>query len=301
MFVPLSDTDDLTSSSDSGTTLPQPTTAADHISSQSTPTSVPQTQYFPTAPIAELETMGQVEVQPEDDIFPEAQNTDPTATSADVPEVTPTASNPPVASASTGPTQGSSTVLENSQVTSIPASLTLEPTPIPEATTSNPDTEINADRPTTGHPLQELDALTTPVPTPTDAVQDDTADDITPGVTAVDSLNVTPDPTKATSKPQDKPEPYKPPPAKPTLTKPSSKPEVKPLDTAQTANIDNPRDYQAGKKPSNHWDRFSTVENKFTQRCILWASEGKFQCKYLNFLPVGSAYIQFILHELLQK
>lgn len=224
MFVPLSDPNVLIDSSADleGTTPPQPTTV-EHISSQATP--------------AQLEVTRQAEVLAEDDISPEAQNIDATA-----------APNPTVASVSTGPTQGSSTVLENSQVTSIPASSTLEPAAIPEATTPNPDTIINEEHASTGPPLQEQDTVTTHIPAPTDAAQEDTMDDMTPGVTTADSVNVTPDPTKASSNPQEKPESYKPPPAKPTLTKPNSKPEVKPIGPAQTATIDDPRDYQAGKK-----------------------------------------------------
>ncbi|KAK9519562.1 hypothetical protein VZT92_022285 [Zoarces viviparus] len=269
---------DSTSSSDPGTTLPHPTTAADF--SQPTPTSVPQTEYSPTADTLELETASQAEVQPEDDI----SSKDLTVAPSDEPEVTTlsiTASYTPVATISTGPTQSSSTVLENSQVTTIPAS-TLNPTPIPEATTSNEpdDTENNTDSVTTGPPssladledppttvspegygdLVELDALTTHIPSSTDGVQHDTTDEVTPGTTTANPVNVTPDPTKPApsevpSKPQDQPDPNKPSPAKPTLAKPtlakptlakpSSKPETKPLDTAQTLNTDNPRDYQA--------------------------------------------------------
>lgn len=288
MFVPLSDTDDLTSSSNSGTTLPQPTTEFDHVSSQPSPASVPQTGHSPTANIPELETLGPAEVQPEDDILTQAQNMDPTAASSDMPEVTSTASSPPVASESTAPTQGSSIVPENSEVTSISASSTLEPTLVPEAITSNPDTEINAEDVATGPPLQELEVVTNHIPTSTDAVQDDTVDDSKTVVTTVGSVTITPDPTKATLKPQGKPEPYKPLPAKPTLTKPDSKPDTKPLDTAQAAQVDDPRDYQAGKKSSYHWDRFSTIESKRPQRLILWASKGKIQCQYRNVLPVGS-------------
>ncbi|XP_044055124.1 proteoglycan 4b isoform X2 [Siniperca chuatsi] len=251
------DASDPTSSTDPGTTLPQPTTAVDHVSSQPSPTSVPQTEYSPTATTLDHETVGQAEEQPEDDIFPEAQNTDPTVASSDKPEVTTllfsTASYPPVASVSTGPT--------------------LDPTPIPEATASNPkpdDIEDNAEDVTPGPPssladledpsnsitpaasrnLSELDALTTHILSSTDAVQDDTTDDATPRVTTAEPLNVTPELTKpttseATSKPQDKPDPVKPTPAKPTLAKPSSKPETKPLDsTAQTLTVDDPRNYQ---------------------------------------------------------
>lgn len=271
--VPTESTDasDATSSSDATTTPPQSTATADHVSSQLTPTSAPQTEYSSTANTPELETVGQAEVQPED---PQ----DPTVASADEPEVTTllfsTASYTPVAPVSTGPTQGSSTLLEYSQVTTISASSTLDPTLIPEATTLNSepdDTENNADSVITGPPssladpenpftsvspagsrdMPELDALTTHIPSSTDAVQDDTMDDVTPGVTAADPLTVTPDPTKptpseATSKPQDKPDPYKPSPTKPILVKPSfSKPGTKPLDSTQTLNLDDPRNYQS--------------------------------------------------------
>ncbi|XP_073332283.1 proteoglycan 4b isoform X2 [Pagrus major] len=230
----------------SGTTLPQPTTEADHVSSQTPPTSAPQTEHSPTANNPELEAIGEGHMQLEVDIISEAEATDLPVASSDVPEVTTTAP-----SVSTGPTQASSTAPENSQVTFITASSTQESTPIPEATTSNPDdSDINKEDVTAGPQFQDIedpsisvspaepDALTTHIPSSTDAVQDDTADDVT-----ADQLNVTPDPTKptlsdATSKPQDKPEPYKPPPSKPS----SSKPEKKPL---VSLNIDDSRDYQA--------------------------------------------------------
>ncbi|XP_070816531.1 proteoglycan 4b isoform X1 [Chaetodon trifascialis] len=253
---------DPTSSPESGTTVPQPTAAGDPVSSEPTPTSE---VYSPTDNGPELEMTGQPEALPEDDIFPEALSTDLTVASSDRPEVTTAASNTP--SVSTGPTMDSSTVLENSPGTSTPASSTLEPTPIPDGTTSNPqpdESERNEEDVTTGPPLpdledpstsvspagsenlSELDALTTHIPTSTGAAQDD----VTPEVTTADPQKVNPDPTEptlseTTSKPQDKPEPYKPLPAKPALAKPSSKPETKPLDTAQTLSVDDPRDYQA--------------------------------------------------------
>ncbi|XP_042370792.1 proteoglycan 4b isoform X2 [Plectropomus leopardus] len=276
------DTSDATSSSDAGTTLPQYSTAADHVSSPTTPTTAPQTEYSPTANTPELGTVGQAEVQPED----------PTVASSDEPKATTLpVSTPPV---STGTPQGSSSVLENSQFTTISASSTLDSTSVPETTTSipGPDDTVNTD---TGTPssladpeypstsvspagpgdMPDPDTLTTNTPTTTNTDQDDTTADITQGVTTDGSLNVTPDPTKApeaTSKPQSKPykplpakpapakpapakpapvkptpakpAPVKPTPAKPTLAKPS-KPETKPLDTTQTLNIDYPRDYQA--------------------------------------------------------
>ncbi|XP_070688337.1 proteoglycan 4b [Pempheris klunzingeri] len=252
---------------DPTSSLPQPTTVVDHVSSQPTPTTVSQTRYSPTANVAELETVGQEGVQPGDDIFNEAQNTDPTVAS-DKLEVTTlafnAASNPTEAPVSTGATEGSAD-MENSQVT-----ITVDPTSIPEATTSNPepdDTENNAEDVTTGPPisladlhpsnspaepgnLSDLDATTTRVPTSTGASQDDAADDVPPGGTTADSPKATTNPTKpspseATTKPQDKPDPYEPAPTKPTLAKPASKPETKPLDPAQTVNIDDPRNYQA--------------------------------------------------------
>ncbi|TKS74330.1 Proteoglycan 4 [Collichthys lucidus] len=270
------DANDPASSSDAGTTLPQSTTAADHVSSQPAATSVPQTGNSPTANTPEIDII--TEAQSEDDIFPEAQNTDP----SDKPEVTTTDA---VTSVSTGPTQGSSTVLENAEVTTISASTTLHPTPTPTISNPEPDDEIKAEDVTTQPPipdpkdpsisvspagnLSEPDALTTRIPTSTKPVQDD----VTPGVITTDTPNVTTDPTKpttseATSKPQDlKPKPYKPPPAEPTAAKPTAakpsskpepyeplpsepavakpKPETKPLYTEQTPNREEPRDFQA--------------------------------------------------------
>lgn len=242
MFA-LSDPVDPTSSPDSVTNPPQPTTA-DHISSLPTPTTAAQRAYTSAASTAELDTAGPPEVQPEGNAFTEATNTDQTAASSDRPEVIPTASSSPAPAAST---------VQESTQTSIPASSTLVPTSIPETTTSNQDTEIEVKDVPTGPPLQELDALTTPDPMTTDSPQGDTTDDITMAVTTVEPLTVTqPDTTKATSKPQDKPDQNKPLPAKPTVSKPRSKPEIKALDATQNANIDTPRDYQAGNKCCNH-------------------------------------------------
>ncbi|KAI3368187.1 hypothetical protein L3Q82_007917 [Scortum barcoo] len=198
------------------------------------------------------------EAQLEEDVFPEAQNADLTDASSDNPEVA--TSYPPVASEV--PTEASSTVLENSQVTTVPTSSTLDPALIPEATTSKQEPEDTQNiaedtaipspladledpsisvSPAESGNLSELDDLTTHIPTSTD--------DVTPGVTTANPVSATPDPTKpapseATSKPQDAPDLYKPSPAEPTPAKPSSKPETKPLDTA-TLNIDDTRDYQA--------------------------------------------------------
>ncbi|KAL7397585.1 hypothetical protein ABVT39_024521 [Epinephelus coioides] len=234
------DASDATSSSDAGTALPESTTAADHDSSQPNPTSVPQTEYSPTANTPELETVGQAEAKPEEEILPE----DPMVASLNDPEVSTlhssTASATPVAPVSTGPTQGSSTMLET--------------TPTSEATTpvlaasEDPSTSVSPAGP---GDMPELDALTTSAPSSTDAVQDNTAADVTQEVTTAEPLNVTPDSTKstpseATSKPQKKPDSYKPMPAKPTPAKPSSsKPETKPLDVTQSLSTDDPRDYQA--------------------------------------------------------
>uniref|UniRef100_UPI0037E7F2D4 proteoglycan 4b n=1 Tax=Semicossyphus pulcher TaxID=241346 RepID=UPI0037E7F2D4 len=246
---------DVSDTTSSGTTPPQPTTAA--VSSRPDPPVKPQRGDSPDSNDPEPQT----EVLPEGDISPEAQNTDAPVASTDGPEVTTLqASNPTEASASLGPTPDSSTVLENSQVTTTPALSTLDPKSILEATTSDlrPD-DANTEDVTTGlatapTDLEELstkpDSLTTKIPTSTDAAQDAAADAVTPEGPTSDPLNVTPDPTKptpseATSKPQEKPDLFKPIPVKPVLAKPSSKPETKPLDQAQTLNIDDPRDYQA--------------------------------------------------------
>uniref|UniRef100_A0A4W6CWT9 Proteoglycan 4b n=1 Tax=Lates calcarifer TaxID=8187 RepID=A0A4W6CWT9_LATCA len=122
-----------------------------------------------------------------------------------------------VASVSTGHTQDY-TVLEMSQVTTtVPASPTSDPTPIPDTTTSNSeadDTEKKLEDATAGP--SELDALTTHIPSSTVAEQGD----VTPQVTTAEPEKVTSDLIKPesepTSKPQDKPDPYKPSPTKPT-------------------------------------------------------------------------------------
>ncbi|XP_023250268.1 proteoglycan 4 isoform X1 [Seriola lalandi dorsalis] len=227
------DASDPVDSTDEGTTLPQPTTAADNDSSPTAPTSAPQTGLSPAASTPEPEKEGQATEQHKDDIFPEAQNTDPTDASSDNPEVTTLPFN---TGESTGLTQDY-TVLEMSQDTTTTASSMLDLTPIPDATASNSgtdDTVSNSEDPTAG-PLSVLA---------------DATDDATPQAMTADPMEVTSDPSKhqpsePTSKPQDKPDQYKPPPTKPTLVKPISKPETKPLDIAPTLNTDNPRDYQA--------------------------------------------------------
>ncbi|XP_069009312.1 proteoglycan 4b isoform X1 [Embiotoca jacksoni] len=227
------DASDLTGSSDQGTTLPQPTTAADQDSSQPTSTSVPQTEASTPASTPERETAGQAEINPMDDIFP-----------SDEPEITTIPPNK----------QESTTVLENTDVTTIPASSMLDSTTVPEETTSNVNTESSAGDATTISPsslgdledpsttvspqgpetLSQLDAVTTPILSATAAVQDDTTDNLTPGVTTADPLNATQKPTsEPTSKPQERPEPLEP------------KPETKPLDPAETLNVDDTREYQA--------------------------------------------------------
>lgn len=216
--VPISAPDDLTSSSDVGTSLPQSTTGVDHLSTRPSPT--PELQ---TASDPRLQT-AQAEIQPGD--FPEVKD----------PSVGPSGSSSAPASPS------SSTGLVNSQLTSIPGSSTLEQTAIPETTTSN--TETDAKEVTKDPQLQNH--LTTHAPPSTDAAQGDAMDDITPGATTDGPSNVSPDSTKATLKPQAQPD--QPPPAKPALIKPPTKPEIKPDVTPQSVNIDNPRDFLAGRK-----------------------------------------------------
>ncbi|XP_068446243.1 proteoglycan 4b [Clinocottus analis] len=251
---------DPTSSSDPAATLPPPTGAAVSVSSRLPSTSVPQTENSPTADPPELESTGPAKEPLDDGIL----SVDPTAGSSDEPEVTTVSQT-----ASAGPAQGSSTALENSEVAVIPASKP-DPTPIPAAAASNEpgDTDSDAGGVPTGPPSDledpptsvspegivispEGDAPTPHIPSSTDAVQRDTTEDDTPGMTTARPLNVTPDPTKrpappkATSKPQSQPDPHAPLPTKPNLVKPSSEPETKPLDPALTLNTDDLTDYQA--------------------------------------------------------
>ncbi|XP_041646508.1 proteoglycan 4b isoform X2 [Cheilinus undulatus] len=248
----------------SGTTPPQPTTAA--VSIKPTPPLEPPRGDSPYPIDPEPET----EATPEGDISSDAQNTELTVTSTDGPEVTTppqsTASIPTEGSVSTSPTQDPSTVSTNPVVSS-----TQDPTPIPTVATSVPLSDLNIKEDPTSEPptipsdlegtsvsVSPTDSLTTSEPTvpttnvprPTEPSQDVATEDVTPGGTTADSLNVTPDPTQpttpeATSKPQKKPDSYKPLPVKPVLAKPSSRPETRPLDPVQTLNVDDPRDYQA--------------------------------------------------------
>lgn len=138
-----------------------------------------QTVFSPTANAEELQTVGQEVEQSWDDSVPEAQNIDPTAASGDNAEATPTVS--PVATASTGPTPDSDT---NSVVTDTPASSTLEPDSIPEATTSPPDTQTKAEDVTASPVPQDVDEQTTAGPQSTDQAQDEITDDSKPEATA---------------------------------------------------------------------------------------------------------------------
>ncbi|KAM7011948.1 proteoglycan 4b [Tautogolabrus adspersus] len=241
----------------SGTTPPQPTIAA----VSSVPVSNSEPPRDNPEPVTEATSKGAVS--------PEGQNTDPSVISTNEPEDTTlplnTTYDPTEASVSTGPTQ------DSSAVSTSPASSTQDPTPIPTTATSalGPDVDNKEDfttEPPTSLPdledpsigvspsdstkPSEPDALTTNLPTSTETSLDVATEDVTPAKTTADPLIVTPDPTKPTrleetSKPQDKPDLFKPKPVKPAPAKPSSKPETKPLDPAQTINVDNPRDYQA--------------------------------------------------------
>ncbi|KAF3835336.1 hypothetical protein F7725_027894 [Dissostichus mawsoni] len=188
------------------------TTTAAAVSSQPPPTTAPQSDSSPTADTQELQTEGQAEVQTEDDII----LGETTVAYPEEPEVTTlsTASYTPVASGSTGPPQSSTTVLEDSQGTTI-SSVALDLTPITEATPSNPgpddaestdsvptepmsslaDPDSTSVSPEEPGDLPELDTLTTQTPLFTEAVQDDTTNEDAAGVTTADQLDVTPDPT----------------------------------------------------------------------------------------------------------
>lgn len=255
---PILDTSDLVISINPGAT------AVPHVSIQLSPTSALQTG--PTALISttELESSGQA---PEDDIVPGAQKTDPTEASSRKPEVATapfnTASNLPELSVSAGLTE-SYTVHETTQATTAFTSSTPDLIPSLESddTENAMDTVTGPDLSTSAAPvgpetLSELDILATHTPSSTAAVQHDSKDDVTPQVTTSVPVKVTsnpskPKPSETTSKPQEKPDTHKPAPTKPTLVKPTSKPNSKPLDTVQTLNINDPGDYQAGKKCSHH-------------------------------------------------
>ncbi|KAM8875190.1 proteoglycan 4b isoform 2-T2 [Spinachia spinachia] len=202
-----------------GITLPQPTTAADDVSSQPAATPVPQSQDS----LTEGKTAGQEEVQPEDDRPPEVLTEGP----SDEPEVTSLSETQTSCTTVAGPTQpSSSSGLDISVISTVSAS-TPDPTPIPEATTSTPLDDANKDAGgvTTG-PASSL------------------ADREDPATTArplnIPTVATKPASSEVTSKPQDKPDPDTSSP-----DKPGSKPETKPLNPAQTHNTDNPREYQA--------------------------------------------------------
>ncbi|XP_041861764.1 proteoglycan 4b isoform X2 [Melanotaenia boesemani] len=214
----ITDAGDLKPPAEEGVNPPQLTTTANQLNS----TSVPQTA--PTLSTPEIDT----------DIPPLGE-----------PEIT------------INNTQDSNTVVDFSQVTTIPASSTVVSTVNPEEATSNPSIENISESVTTDPPslLANLEDPSTNVPpaeagdasqldavsTHTPSVQDDITDGVKPEVPTADpvkiSVEMTSPPTsKPTSKPQEKPKPRKP--------LPTSKPETKPFDT-QTLATDNPRYYQA--------------------------------------------------------
>ncbi|XP_074523849.1 proteoglycan 4b [Halichoeres trimaculatus] len=220
----------------------------------------PEGDVSPDPNIPEPET----EVPPDSGVSPGAQNADPTVISSDRPDVTtaPT-SSPTELSVSTKPTK------DSSADSTSPVTSALDTTPSPTATMSvpRPDDATTVANPTVApSSLPELgDSLAsvsptdsslpaepdaTNIPTATASEQDDATVDVPLEGTTADPLNLTPVPTKpreteTTSKPQVKPEVFKPlpVPVKPALNRPSTKPEAKPLDTHQT--LDDPRDYQA--------------------------------------------------------
>ncbi|XP_067368969.1 proteoglycan 4b isoform X2 [Channa argus] len=235
------DASDLVTSTVPGATVPQDTTGSVALASTTV-----------------LESSGQT---PEDDIFPELQMINSTGSSSHNPDVT----SQPVNTVYYSPEASVSTelnlpVLETTQANTTPASATSDLIPSSEPTTSNPEpddvqnaqhltTKLPFDRPTdvtTAGSLSVHNVMTTNGPSSTAAVQDD----VTPPITSADpaedtSEMATPQPSEATSKPQDQPDPYKPSPAKPSLAKPTLKPETKPLVPEATLNTDDSRDYQA--------------------------------------------------------
>ncbi|XP_060890172.1 proteoglycan 4-like isoform X3 [Labrus mixtus] len=226
----------------SGTTPPQPTTAAvsslpvansEHPRGDSPGPNNPE-------PVTEATSKGAVS--------PDGQNTDPTVISINEPEDTTLSLN-----TTYNPTEASVSTVTTQDPTPIPMTATSAPGPdvdnkedvATELPTSLPDLEDPSIgvTPSDSRKPSEPDALTVNIPTSTEASRDAPTED--QARTTADPLNVPADPTKPTrleetSKPQDKPKPVK-----PIAAKPSSKPETKPLDPAQTLNVDNPRDYQA--------------------------------------------------------
>lgn len=141
-----------------------------------------------------------------------------------------------------------------------PTQLTTDALTNGDDVTSNPLPQGVDDQTTTATTKpagQELDdAITEATPTyqtgledvtksPTDEVQDGTTAESTPEVSTADPLNVTPDTTIVTLKPQDKPVPPTVLPAKPDQERPGTKPEIKPQNPS--GNIDDTTGYQGGK------------------------------------------------------
>ncbi|XP_058493932.1 proteoglycan 4b isoform X3 [Solea solea] len=123
-------------STSAGTTSPESTTAADHITSQPPVTSSAQTQVSPTT-ASSPETNVPTTAQPQDDFVAETQKTNPNEASSDTPVVT----TPPInTSPSTGATQDNT-----EQDTSLSTSSTQDLTSNPDATTSNPSTGATPD------------------------------------------------------------------------------------------------------------------------------------------------------------
>ncbi|XP_056131902.1 proteoglycan 4b isoform X2 [Lampris incognitus] len=244
---------DPTSQSETGTALPlsTPTTADDAQELQSgapteggevlpdRPTPGPQDEY--TSP-------PQLEVLPSHPDPDQASSSDMSQSPATTPAfiaVTNTASE------TTATTNGAFS--EPATTTPFPvtsASMTYDHAPVTTISSlSDPESESGLGGVTPEswtEPGPQDDAQTTVTPSPKDSAQDS----LTTAGTTADWTKVTPALTEASSskpdsKPLPDPSPTKPSSIKPSLTKPTPKPPAKPIDTAQTPNIDNTRDYQA--------------------------------------------------------
>lgn len=214
--------------------FPLLTTAADHSYSQPASTSVSLVESTALTSSPELETRATEDVALTAAVLP-----------SDEPDVSTVPSD----------NQDFATDLENLLVTATPSSSTPDSTTIPEEPTSNPSEDVTSGPPSVlpdtegpststspmaSEELSELEPVTTHLPSSTAAAQDDA----THGVTTDDLLTDTSKPTSAqqpepTTVPLDKPDPHKLEPAEPIF-----KPDTKPR---EPSNVDDARDYQAGK------------------------------------------------------
>lgn len=186
---------------------------------------------------------------PSDDAQTNADDDTPTTRPQDVDDQATTTAQPidqGQDDAMTETTQSTTDAMTNGDdVTSIPLPQDVDDQTTATTTKEPTDQEsddMTADAVTEATPVSQSGSVDV-TRSPTDEVQEGTTAESTGEVSTADPLNVTPDTTKVTLKPQDRPVPSTALPAKPDQDMPGIKPEGKPL----SGNIDDTTGYQGGK------------------------------------------------------